>query len=127
MYSSPYTAAKVLVMKSLHLEEGVVTEEECEEINKEGYTTMQVSLLSLVLCTKSDEQYKVAIKTLKVYPFQLMKLTSRYLPGKHVYTYTIVDMPQIILHNCQLSRIIRDIHGFSNGNVSRMIGGMSWT
>ena len=70
-------------MMKLHLEEGVVTKEECKEINKEDFTTIQASLLSLILCIKSEEQYKVAIKTLKGYPFELTKLTLRYLSGIH--------------------------------------------
>ena len=76
-------------MKILHLEKGFVTEEECRGINKEVFCDIQASLLSLVLCTKSEEQYKVAIKTLEGYPFKLTKLTLRYLPGKHIYSYLL--------------------------------------
>ena len=68
-----------------------MTEEECEGINK-GYSWFipdytWASPLSLVLCTKSEEQYKVAIKTLEGYPSELTKLTLKYLPGKHIDSY----------------------------------------
>ena len=66
-----------------------MTEEECRGINKEEFCDIQASLLSLVLYTKSEEQYKVAIKTLEDYPFKLTKLTLRYLTGKHICSYLL--------------------------------------
>ena len=68
-----------------------MTEEECKEIKKEHFwyvPDIQASYLTLVLCTKSGKQYKVAIKTLEGYP-ELTNLTSRYLPGKHTDSYDI--------------------------------------
>ena len=85
-------------MRILHLKEGVVTEEECKEIENEylwhNYD-IQASKLTLVLWKKSEEQRKVAIKTLEGYPSELTKLILRYLLGKHIDN--IVDIPPIIL------------------------------
>ena len=78
------------VMRKLHLKEGVVTEEECRGINKEGSQFnlhIWASDLSLVLCTKSEEQCKVAIKTLDGYLTRLAILTLRYLSGWYIDSY----------------------------------------
>ena len=86
MYSPPYTVCTV--MKELHLKKGVVTEEECRGIREECYSPhIRASCLSLVLCSKSEEQYKVAIKILEGYCTDLTKLTLRYLSGKHRDSY----------------------------------------
>ena len=77
-------------MRILHLKEGVVTEAECKEIKNEYFwyiPDIQALDLSLVLLTKSKEQRKVAIKTLKGYPSELTKFTLRYLLGKHIGSY----------------------------------------
>ena len=82
-------------MRILHLKEGVVTKEECKGIIKE----CPWSDLSLVLWTKSEEQYKVAIKTLEGYPTYLTKLTLRYLSGKHIdIYYSGYAVNNIVLH-----------------------------
>ena len=118
--TSPYTA----VMLKLHLDEGVVTKEECKEIDnlKEDFTTIQASLLSLVLCTKSQKQYKVAIKTLEGYPTvsDLTKLTLRYLSGKHrdsFYSGYATNSIYIVA-NCPESYGPRTYTDFSSDNMS---------
>ena len=66
-----------------------MTEEECGGIKYSRYNPdiIWASDLSLVLWTKSEEQYQVAIKTLKGYPSEPTQLTLRYLSGKHRYCY----------------------------------------
>ena len=66
-----------------------MTEEECKEIKEYSIyiPDIQASHLILVLWRKSEEQHKVAVKTLEGYPSQLTKLTLRYLSGKHIGIY----------------------------------------
>ena len=77
-------------MRILHLKEGVVTEEECEEIKKKyswSIPDTQASNLTFALLMKSEEQHKVAIKTLEGYSSVLTKLSLSYLSGKHIDSY----------------------------------------
>ena len=66
-----------------------MTKEECEHINEKFSCFIynpdhNASDLSLVLCTKSEEYYKVVFKTLEGYPSVLTMFALRYLPGKHI-------------------------------------------
>ena len=72
-------------MKKLHLKEGVLTEEECMEVYTSSSTLGAVSdstltLILLLVATKSKEQFELATKILSKYLrhwYQRKKLSCR--------------------------------------------------
>ena len=60
------------VMRKLHLEKGIVTEEECRGIKRIFFSNFEwFNQLSLVLCVKPKKHLETAIKILEVHKSEL--------------------------------------------------------